>query len=111
MNKNLLRGTIETILLDILAKEGEMYGYEICKKVKENSHEQIQLTEGALYPQLHKLEAKGILSVRHEKIGNRIRKYYSLTQDGKKQHKIAIDEYKEYFSSLNHLLNIDYGTI
>ena len=41
-----------------------MYGYEITQKVKELTKNKIQITEGALYPLLHKLEAEGIVFYR-----------------------------------------------
>ena len=46
----LLKGTLQTILLKILKDYGKMYGYEITQHVKELSAERILLTEGALYP-------------------------------------------------------------
>jgi PadR family transcriptional regulator PadR len=56
-SSELLKGTLQTIILKVLKDEGKMYGYEITQKVKELSEGRIQLTEGALYPALHKLEA------------------------------------------------------
>ena len=59
-----------------------MYGYEITQRVKERTKEQITLTEGALYPTLHKLEAEGLVSVEKVNVGRWVRKYYRLTQAG-----------------------------
>ena len=56
----LLKGTLQTILLKVLKDHGKMYGYEITQRVKELSDGRILLTEGALYPSLHKLEAEGL---------------------------------------------------
>jgi PadR family transcriptional regulator PadR len=53
----LLKGTLQTILLKVLKDHGRMYGYEITLRVKELSGERILLTEGALYPTLHKLRS------------------------------------------------------
>jgi PadR family transcriptional regulator PadR len=55
----MLKGTIQTIILKLLEDNGQMYGYEITQRVKEASSGEIMLTEGALYPALHKLEADG----------------------------------------------------
>ena len=57
----LLKGTLQTILLKVLKDHGKMYGYEITQRVKELSDARLLLTEGALYPTLHKLEADGLL--------------------------------------------------
>ena len=51
-----------------------MYGYEITQKVKELTLEKIQITEGALYPTLHALEAEGLVTTKTEYIGKRMRK-------------------------------------
>ncbi len=60
-DNSLLRGTLSTLILKLLADNGQMYGYEIIRKIKEASAEQMQITEGALYPALHKLEQSGLL--------------------------------------------------
>lgn len=105
MNSNLLRGSLETIIVHLLAQHGEMYGYEMTKKVKELSLNHIQLTEGALYPKLHKLEAEGLLEVSTRNIGNRYRKYYRLTEKGEKEKVHLMDEMRAYFDSMQSLLN------
>ena len=79
----LLKGTLQTILLKVLKDHGKMYGYEITQRVKELSDERLLLTEGALYPALHKLEAEGHLKTETVMMGKRIRKYYSLTTEGR----------------------------
>lgn len=107
MNKSLLKGSLSTIILDLLARHGEMYGYEICKKAAEQSDEKIKITQGALYPQLHALEAQGVLQVREAKVGNRVRKYYQLTKSGKEVHQNALDEMIEYMSTINLILNLN----
>jgi DNA-binding PadR family transcriptional regulator len=51
-------------------------------KSKSDYPGELNITEGALYPALHKLEAEGILDVEIEKVDNRMRKYYKLTEAG-----------------------------
>jgi PadR family transcriptional regulator PadR len=46
----LLKGTLQTIVLKVLKDNGRMYGYEITQRVKELSDDRILITEGALYP-------------------------------------------------------------
>ena len=87
-----------------------MYGYEITKKVKETTDQQINLTEGALYPALHKLEASGLLDVTIEHVDNRPRKYYSLTKKGKSAAIIKMEEFKEFMSQMSLLLNLKPAT-
>jgi len=81
-NSKLYKGSLQTIILNLLEKNDKMYGYEITQKVKEMTNGEFKITEGALYPALHKLEADGFLDVEILNIGNRMRKYYKLTEQG-----------------------------
>jgi len=83
-SNQLYKGSLATIILKLLGENGRMYGYQITQEVKALSAGEFVITEGALYPMLHKLEADGMLTVETEMIGNRMRKYYSITQNGKK---------------------------
>ena len=78
----LLKGTLQTIVLKLLSDHGKMYGYEITQKVKVLSQGTILLTEGALYPTLHKMEAEKLLKTETVNMGKRVRRYYSLTPIG-----------------------------
>ena len=81
-NTSLYKGCLAPILLKLLQDNGRMYGYEITQKIKLLTAGELKITEGALYPLLHRLEAENILQVETENLGNRIRKYYSLTEKG-----------------------------
>lgn len=103
-SKELLKGTLQTIILKLLKENGRMYGYEITQKVKDQSSGKIQLTEGALYPTLHKLEAEGLLLTDTVAIGKRIRKYYSLTPKGSEQTTNKLEEFSSFISTMQFLL-------
>lgn len=105
MNPKLLRGSLDTIIIKLLNDHGEMYGYQITQKVKDITGEEVKITEGALYPSLHKLEAKGILSVETRSIGNRYRKYYSITKQGKSELATMLDDMKAYMKSMELILS------
>ncbi|MEO7314211.1 MAG: PadR family transcriptional regulator [Ginsengibacter sp.] len=102
----MFKGSINTILLKLLSENERMYGYEITKKVMELSAGKLKLTEGALYPALHKLEADGLLEVTMENVGNRVRKYYSLTKGGKKEMKNKLVELENYVYQLQQILQL-----
>ena len=68
-SSELIKGTLKTIILKLLKENKRMYGYEITQKVKDLTGNKIQLTEGALYPSLHALEAEGILTTETEFFG------------------------------------------
>jgi DNA-binding PadR family transcriptional regulator len=70
--------------MKLLEENGKMYGYEITQKSKRITQGELNITEGAcILP--HKLEAEGILDVEIEKVDNRMRKYYKLTEAGTKE--------------------------
>jgi PadR family transcriptional regulator, regulatory protein PadR len=102
----LLKGTLQTILLKVLKDHGRMYGYEITQRVKELSESQLLLTEGALYPALHKLEAEGILKTETVMIGKRVRKYYSLTSTGRSLAKDRVEELVDFIKTMSNVLQV-----
>jgi DNA-binding PadR family transcriptional regulator len=105
-SSELIKGTLKTIILKLLSDNDKMYGYEITHKVKELTGGKIQLTEGALYPTLHALEAQGILSTDVVNVGNRIRKYYSVTPSGKKVATEKVNEFSEFLDTMIFLLDL-----
>ena len=62
-NQKLYKGSLQTIILNLLDEKGKLYGYEITKLVKEITKGNLTISEGALYPTLHKLESEGVLEV------------------------------------------------
>jgi DNA-binding PadR family transcriptional regulator len=83
-----------------------MYGYEITQRVKELSEERIVLTEGALYPSLHKLEADGLVNTEVMTIGRRVRKYYILTTAGKALAKDRVLEFVDFIKTMSLVLQV-----
>lgn len=107
LKKNsLYKGTLQNIILKLLAKEVKMYGYQITQRTKELTKGELEMTEGALYPLLHKLEAEDMIKSEIQKINGRDRKYYLLTEKGKKQQATQEEEMKNYLFNLNTIFNI-----
>ncbi|WP_298505482.1 PadR family transcriptional regulator [uncultured Maribacter sp.] len=104
-NSKLYKGSLNTIILKLLDEQGKMYGYEITQKVKALTKGELQITEGALYPALHKLEAEGLLDVEVAKVDNRLRKYYMLTEAGEKETVNRLAELEEFIRSMQNLVN------
>jgi len=102
----MLKGTLQTIILKLLENNSQMYGYEITQKVKDVTTGEILLTEGALYPALHKLEADGLLETFTEVVDNRVRKYYRLTEQGGKEVTSKLNEAQAFIEQLQLLLNL-----
>lgn len=107
-NSNLYKGSLTTIILKLLNEHDKMYGYEITQKVKELTKGELTITEGALYPSLHKLEAEGLLDVEVLKVDNRLRKYYKLTEEGTKETVSKLAELENYIRNMRALVNPKY---
>jgi PadR family transcriptional regulator, regulatory protein PadR len=105
-SSELLKGTLKTIVLKLLSDNKKMYGYEITQKVRELTRDKIQITEGALYPTLHALEADGLVTTESEFIGKRVRKYYSLSLSGKTKTKEKVNELADFMNTMKFLLDI-----
>ena len=104
-NSKLYKGSLQTIILNLLQSNDKMYGYEITQKVKEITNGTLIITEGALYPTLHKLEAGGYLDVEIRNIGNRMRKYYKLTELGTKETVNRLAELEEFIKTMQSIVN------
>jgi len=85
ISKALVAASTKSIILSILFG-GENYGYQIIQKVKEISGGSLEWSDGMLYPVLHRLEKEGLV-MSQWKISDegRYRKYYSLTDLGRKE--------------------------
>lgn len=107
--KELLKGSIKSIVLKILTENERMYGYELTQRVEALSNGSIKLTFGALYPILHRLETDGDVTTESEVVNNRTRVYYRLTPSGMETAKVKIQELFDFVETLQKLLNVDYG--
>lgn len=104
-NSKLYKGSLNTIILKLLDEGEKMYGYEITQKVKEITKGELKITEGALYPALHKLEAEGLLDVEVKKVDNRLRKYYKLTEQGVREKTNRLAELEGFIRNMEQLVN------
>ena len=82
---DLLQGTLDLLLLKILALE-PLHGWAISQRLKQVSGDVLQVSDGSLYPALHKLEQEGWITAewKTSELGRRA-KFYSLTRLGRKQ--------------------------
>jgi len=100
LKRELVAASAEPLILALLAR-GETYGYAIIQEVKARSNNQMQWTDGMLYPVLHRLEHKGLIKARWgESETGRKRKYYSLKKDGHK----ALAKHQEHWSLVSAVL-------
>ena len=109
-SSELIKGTLKTIVLNLLKDNDKMYGYEITQKVKDLTAQKIQITEGALYPTLHALEKHGDVTTEKVYIGKRVRKYYRLTDQGLNTTKERVNELADFIKTMRFLLDLDSST-
>ena len=82
---DLIQGTFDLLILKTIALE-PMHGWAIAKRIQQVSKEVLQVTQGALYPALHRLEQQGLIEAEWgNSENNRQAKFYQLTRDGRKQ--------------------------
>lgn len=77
----------------------------MTQRAKELTEGELEMTEGALYPLLHKLEADGLIFSEAQEVNGRSRKYYLMTEKGKKQQATQEVEMKSYLFNLNTIFN------
>lgn len=103
IDKELLKGSTTMLVLNLL-KNSNMYGYEMIKKLKEKSENVFELKEGTLYPILHGLEEKGFITSYWDETGAKRRKYYAITEKGKKKLKDKEEEWKIFSNGINKVI-------
>jgi PadR family transcriptional regulator PadR len=96
LGSELQKGTTPLLVLSVIG-EGELYGYEIAKRIRDRSSGAFAPSEGSLYPTLHRLEADGALTAswRASDVGPR-RRYYRLTRAGHRQLTASLDEWRTF---------------
>ena len=104
INKELLKGSTTVLILSILNRK-DMYGYEMIKEIDLLSKGIFSFKEGTLYPILHNLEnASYIESYWDDSSSGRKRKYYKITNDGKKLLLEKKSEWKLFSETVNNVL-------
>ncbi len=103
VTKELVAASSRPLVLSILS-EGENYGYEIIRRVRELSGGGWRWTDGMLYPVLHRLEREGLVtSDWRAPDGGRRRKYYQLKTDGKRALAAERDQWTAVNATLERL--------
>ena len=101
---DILQGTLELLILRTLAS-GEKHGYEIAEWIHVASAEALSVEEGALYPALHRLELRGLLTAAWDvSANNRRAKYYRLTASGRKRLKDTTESWRRASNAINRVL-------
>lgn len=104
IDKSLQSGSTTMLILKLLEKE-DMYGYQMIETLERRSNNVFTLKAGTLYPILHTLEQKGMISAYEDEAeGGRPRRYYQITESGRNQLMEKQQEWEAYAGAVNHVL-------
>ena len=103
---DLVQGTLDMLLLKILALE-PMNGFAVSQRLKQISGDILQVSDGSLYPALHKLEQEGWITAewKTSEKGRRA-KYYSLTRLGRRQLGREADNWGRLSNAISRLVKL-----
>jgi len=103
---DLVQGTLDLLLLKILALE-PLHGWAISQRLTQISGDVLQVSDGSLYPALHKLEQEGwIKSEWKPSENNRRAKFYSLTRLGRRQLEKETANWNRLSSAISHVVQL-----
>ena len=110
IERALVSGSMAMLVMKLLS-EKDMYGYEMIDTLRQKSQNVFELKAGTLYPLLHSLEEKGLLTVYEQESflfqAGKTRKYYSLTRQGRGFLEKKIEEWKEYSAAVTNVLILE----
>ena len=104
---DLVQGTLDLLLLKILGLE-PLNGYAISQRLKQISGDVLQVSDGSLYPALHKLEQEGWVTAEWKDTeNNRRAKFYSLTRLGRRQLEKEADNWNRLSAAISHVVKLE----
>jgi PadR family transcriptional regulator PadR len=102
----LVQGTLDMLLLKILALE-PLNGFAVSERLKQISGDVLQVSDGSLYPALHKLEQEGWITAEWKMTANNRRaKYYSLTRLGQRQLEKETDNWGRLSTAISRVVKL-----
>ena len=103
---DLIQGTLDLLVLKMLALNS-MNGWDISQRLKQISKDALQVSDGSLYPALHKLEQEGWITAEwRPSENNRRAKFYSLTRAGKKQLQLETNNWDRLAAAITAVVRL-----
>lgn len=103
IDKSLMSGSTTMLVLSLLA-DGEKYGYQMITELSRRSDDTFRMKEGTLYPILHGLERDGCVEAFQQEAGGRTRRYYRITEKGRRLLEEKVKEWKLFSDKVNDLV-------
>jgi transcriptional regulator len=103
---DLVQGTLVLLILKILALE-PLHGWAVSQRLKQVSGDVLQVSDGSLYPALHKLEQEGWITAewKTSELGRRA-KFYSLTRFGRRQMEKEAADWERLSTAISHVVRL-----
>jgi transcriptional regulator len=103
---DLVQGTLDLLILKILALE-PLHGWAVSQRLKQVSGDVLQVSDGSLYPALHKLEQEGWITAewKTSELGRRA-KFYSLTRFGRRQLEKETADWERLSTAISHVVRL-----
>lgn len=108
IDRSLVSGSMGMMLLKLLS-EKDMYGYEMIDTLRKRSNHTFELKAGTLYPLLHSLESKMLVTSYEQEVLGKVRKYYSISKEGRKHLKKKEEEWGQYVAAVSSVLVKEMG--
>jgi len=109
IDREMKKGSAELLILALVETQPR-HGYELCKLIESRSRGVLTFHAASLYPLLYRLEKRGLIAGRWvEKAGQRRRRYYRLTTDGK--HVLAAQRrtWKEFMAAITRIARVQHA--
>lgn len=106
IDRTLISGSMSMLILRLLS-EKDMYGYEMIDTLRKRSENIFELKAGTLYPLLHSLEDKNYLTCYEQEVLGKVRKYYSITKEGRKFLEKKCNEWEQYARAVTNVLALE----
>ena len=106
IDKSLVSGSMTMLILRLL-DEKDMYGYEMIEALRAKSQNVFELKAGTLYPLLHTLEEKQFVTSYEQEVLGKVRKYYSITRDGRAHLEEKRTQWQEYSKAVTNVLALE----
>jgi PadR family transcriptional regulator PadR len=104
-------GTLDMLVLRMLARHGELHGFEIADAIQRVSDDVLRVEEGSLYPALQRMLVKGWISGEWGRTDeNRRARYYRLTSAGRRQLEREVESYERIAEAIARILRPAEGT-
>jgi PadR family transcriptional regulator, regulatory protein PadR len=104
---DLVQGTLDLLILKILALQPQN-GWAISQRLKQISNEVLQVSDGSLYPALHKLQQEGWIKAEwRASENNRRAKFYSLTRLGRRHLEKEAANWRRLSGAISHIVRLE----